>query len=288
MKNVKRNVKDSVFTKMFGDKTYLLQLFESIHPEDKGKITENDLTIVTLENVLTDGIYNDLGFLVKDKLVVFVEAQSTWSDNIIVRMIMYLANTYQEYIYSDKKLGLGLYGKTAIKLPAPELYVIYTGNQEGRKDILSLKEDIFKNASDSVDLKAKVIFADENRKDIIGQYISFCTILKEQVRLHSGDTRKAVKETIRICIEKGNLKEYLSLHKREVEDYMFTIFTDEEIIDNRVDRGKYDSLKDTIRMLKRFVPTFEDVYDQLMSEENTAEFVSKFSKEAIKELYDEA
>lgn len=56
-----------------------------------------------------------------------LEAQSTWSWNIVVRALMYLANTWQEYI-EDKKLNI--YGSRKISLPKPELYVIYTGDRK--------------------------------------------------------------------------------------------------------------------------------------------------------------
>ena len=55
---VKRTIKDSVFTSLFKDKKYLLALYKTLHPED-AKATENSLTDVTIENVLTDNLYND-------------------------------------------------------------------------------------------------------------------------------------------------------------------------------------------------------------------------------------
>ena len=60
---VKRTIKDSVFTSLFKDKKYLIQLYQALHPEDT-KTTEADLKDVTVSNVLVDDIYNDLGFMV--------------------------------------------------------------------------------------------------------------------------------------------------------------------------------------------------------------------------------
>ncbi len=39
---VKQTVKDSVFTDLFGHSKYLLQLYQSLHPEDTA-VQENDL-----------------------------------------------------------------------------------------------------------------------------------------------------------------------------------------------------------------------------------------------------
>ncbi len=81
---VKMKVKDSLFTHMFGDesKEYLLQLYRALHPEDTAT-DESGLDVISIENVFTNDIYNDLGFIVNGKLITLVEAQSTWSSNII-------------------------------------------------------------------------------------------------------------------------------------------------------------------------------------------------------------
>ena len=39
----------------------------------------------------------------------------------------------------------------------------------------------------------------------------------------------AIQATISICIEQGKLVRYLSEHRREVEDYMFALLSDEEL-----------------------------------------------------------
>ena len=92
----KRTAKNSVFLDLFQNKSYLLRLYKALHPEDT-TATEDSLTDVTIENVLTDNLYNDLGFIVNNKLMILVEAQSTWTMNILVRVLLYLAQSYHEY-----------------------------------------------------------------------------------------------------------------------------------------------------------------------------------------------
>ena len=75
----KRTAKNSVFLDLFQNKNYLLKLYKTLHPEDI-TATEDSLTDITIENVLTDNLYNDLGFIVNNKLMILVEAQSTWTD----------------------------------------------------------------------------------------------------------------------------------------------------------------------------------------------------------------
>ena len=108
----KRNAKDSVFRDFFSQPKNLIELYKVLHPEDT-QVTEDMLSDVTIENVMTDQMYNDLGFTVGNRLMILVEAQSTWSVNIIVRALLYMAESYQERfeqqrtnLYSSKKIDL--------------------------------------------------------------------------------------------------------------------------------------------------------------------------------------
>ena len=125
-KVMKRAIKDSVFTNLFQDKKYLIQLYRALHPEDMDA-TEDDLTDITIKNILTDGIYNDLGFAVGDKYIIMVECQSTWTMNIIIRVLMYLVQTWMDYF---ERTSQNLYKSKRVKMPVPELYVIYTGERK--------------------------------------------------------------------------------------------------------------------------------------------------------------
>ena len=60
MKEAKLTIRDSVFSDLFRDKKYLLKLYQTLHPEDM-ETTEDDLVDVTIQNVLTNDLYNDLG-----------------------------------------------------------------------------------------------------------------------------------------------------------------------------------------------------------------------------------
>lgn len=122
----KRKIKDSVFTNLFQDKKYLLQLYRALHPEDCD-VTEDEIADITIKHVLTDADYNDLGFSVGNRLMVLVESQSTWTTNIIIRALMYLIQTYHDYF---KRTNQNLYGSKKVMIPKPELYMIYTGDRE--------------------------------------------------------------------------------------------------------------------------------------------------------------
>ena len=221
MAEMKRSVKDSVFTYLFKQPEYTRQLYLALHPEDTD-VKESDFKLVTLENVLTTGFYNDLGIQVRNRLILLVEAQSTFSVNIALRMLLYLAGTYKEYIEEQK---LDLYGSHPVEIPRPELYVVYTGDREEVPETLHLS-DLYQGAG-SAEVEVKVL-RDDGTGDILDQYVRFCKIADEQ-REKYGLTQQAIDETIRICIAENVLAPFLASRQKEVLEIMVTLFDQEKI-----------------------------------------------------------
>ena len=241
-KGMRHSGKDTVFRDMFSKKKYLMQMYKALHPEDS-TITKADLKIITLQSILLNGIYNDLGFMVRgNQLMILVEAQSTWSPNIVIRALIYLMSTYQDY-FTEK--AIQLYGSKKVDMPKPELYVIYTGNQGSHPDVLSLKDEFFQNTDCCIEAKVKIIYLRDG-DDIISQYIGFCRIFNEQVALY-GRSLNAAKETIRICRDKNLLKEYLSERAKEVEGIMLTLFDQEHIWNVERKSIRAEAFKEGIR-----------------------------------------
>lgn len=240
-KNMNKTSKDSVFCDMFSRPEYLIQLYRTLHPEDT-ESTEEDLTGVTLKTILSEGVYNDLGFQVKDKLLILVEAQSTWSPSIILRSMIYMMHTLQEYFNNH---DINLYKNNHVKFPKPELYVIYNKKRTDQKEYLSFKEEYFKDEDCCIDAKVKMIYLDDS-DSIINQYIKFCLVLDDQIKMH-GKTIKAVEETIRICKEADILAEYLKGREVEVKNIMHTLFDQERINELNIANGKIQEVKKLIK-----------------------------------------
>lgn len=231
--HVNRNSKDSIFCDLFSRPEYCLQLYQVLHPEDTD-VREENIVLMTLSSLMMRNRFNDLGFLVRDRLLVLVECQSTFTENILIRFILYLADTYNRYI---NKMNLNVYGTKKVRLPVPELYVIYHGDRGDKPDEISLAKDIFGvESADNifVDVKAKIIY-DSTPGDIINQFITFARVFDEQIQLY-GRTRNAVEETLRICRDQDVLKEYLQ--EKEAEEIMFT-WLDEQ----RAKKFEYEEIK---------------------------------------------
>ena len=210
------------FTHLFGDPEYTLQLYRALHPEDTTS-TEADLEIVTLDNQLLSQPYNDLGFTVGGKLLILVEAQTTWTINMVVRGLLYMAETIHRHLVDTKQ---DLYGAEKVTFPEPEFYVIYTGNQQEKPEWLTLSGDFFGGRKTAIDVRVKMIY-DGRQGDIIHQYITFCHVCDAQFRLY-GRTREAVLEAIRICKNQDVLTRYLASRDKEVLSIMMTLFDHEE------------------------------------------------------------
>ena len=228
----KKTAKDSIFRDLFENPKYLLQLYQVLHPEDR-KVTEDQISSVTIQNVLLDQMYNDLGFVVKERLLLLVEAQSTWSKNIVIRVLLYLANTWKEYIQNKK---LNIYGSGGMLLPKPELYVIYTGERKERPEWIFLSEEFFPGQECFVDVKVRMLY-DGKEGDILNQYVTFTKIYNEQVKEY-GRTKEAVLETIYICKNRKILKEYLESREKEVVDIMMALFDQEYAVERYGDEKK--------------------------------------------------
>ena len=219
-------------------------MYKALHPEDE-KTTEADLMLMTIESHLLNQQYNDLGFLVGKHMIILVEAQASWSENIVIRVLLYVVQTWYKYI---KRLKFDVYDEEKISLPEPELYVIYTGDgAENKPNRLSLSDNFFDGKKISVDCEVKVLF-DGTKGDIINQYVRFCRVFNEQVRIN-GRTRKAVEETIRICQSEDVLKEYLDRQREEVIDIMLTLFDEETTMKNHDAAVERKGLKDATDLM---------------------------------------
>ena len=258
-KIAKYTIKDSVFSDLFKMKKYLLQLYQALHPEDT-TATEDELTDITLRNVLTDNLYNDLGFSYGEKIFILVEAQSVWTLNIIIRALLYLAQTYHDYF---ERTNQNLYKSKKVKMPRPELYVVYVGNQKNIPDTISLSEAFFCGADDiAVDIKVKVI-CESDTNSIINQYITFSKVYDEQ-RIKYGRTKKAITETIRICKGRNVLREYLEDREKEVVSIMMSLYNEEEVMRSYIKSERYEAeqnkaKKTAIHLLKLGKMSLEDI-----------------------------
>ena len=223
---VNRQAKNSVFLNLFTRKEYQLRLYKELFPQDT-TITEDDLELITLDNVLTIHPYNDLGLMARGKLIVLAEAQSTWSVNIIFRLADYYYDSAMSYLVMKKA---DLYSSIKVDLPDVEAFVIYTGKKKIEQDVLSLNQEFFGSDPEKPEFKARILHGDY-KGEIIEEYMGFCRIWDQYVvpAKNPEEKREAVALTIDLCIQKGYLAKYFEEHRAEVEKIMLTMLSPEYV-----------------------------------------------------------
>ena len=250
----KYTAKDSVFGALFRDKKYLMQLYRALHPED-AETTEDALTDITIRNVLANGIFNDLAFRVGDKIMFLVEHQSSWTMNIIIRVLMYLVQIYHDYF---EEQGADLYGSKKVHVPEPELYMIFTGERASRPETISLSKEFFGGKECAIEVKVKVLYGGKGN-DIISQYVNFTKVYNEQVKQY-GRSREAVTETIRICKDRDVLREFLLGREKEVISIMMALFDEEKIMRTHIASEKKETARKAAeKMLKAGKITVDEI-----------------------------
>ena len=240
-------LKDSLFIDLFSDKMRLIQLYKSLI-DDQRQINPEDIEILTIQNIILRGIYNDLGFRVKDEIIILMEAQTTYTTNIVLRILFYLSETLKNYIIdsSENKNLNELYNTKPRIIPKIKLFVVYTGDKMMQDHDLYLKDVMVENDIISdIDMKVRVLCTG-NKKSILGQYILFTQIYTKQKK-ECKDIETAVKNTIEICMNDEILKEYLDYRKMEVQE-MITAFTTQEeafesFLKDEVKRGRKEGEK---------------------------------------------
>ena len=194
--------------------------------------------------------------------------------NILIRILLYLAQSYHEYF---QRTSQDYYKSKKVRMPKPELYVIFTGNKGRKPDKIALSEEFFKGADIDIEVKAKVIY-ESDTDDIINQYIIFCKVFNEQTKQY-GMTRTAVTETIRICKDRNVLKEYLLDREKEVVTIMMSLFDEEQIMKSFIRSERHEAAQETAReTAKRMIEKGK------MSLDEIADCVPLLSLDELKEI----
>ncbi|NLJ95211.1 MAG: hypothetical protein GX326_06965 [Clostridiaceae bacterium] len=235
-------IQDSAFTHLFRDPEYALKLYQDLHPETE-QISKEQIEYVNLENVLGTQGYNDLGFMVKDKLLIFVESQNTRSTNILMRMLFYMAETFEVHL---EKTGQNLDSKKPVKIPKPEFYLIYTGDKKDVPKEIKFSEKYFPNSKAIIEITIDVYSRESANDGIIYEYIRFTEIYKEQLNILK-DPLLAITKTIDICTRENILAEYLTKRRVEVTDLMITLYDNDKLLADLVHDTKQEGIKEGLK-----------------------------------------
>lgn len=153
-----------------------------------------------------------------------------------MRGLIYLVQTIQDYLKQSRQ---DIYQTRPLYIQKCELYVLYTGRQSQKKDIISFRDVYYTGETSAIDANVRVLQTGED-KDIITQYCKFTNIYAEQFNIHKR-TLRTIKETIRICIEQDILKDYLLSHEKDVITMLECLFDQETVFNNFLNTKIYEA-----------------------------------------------
>ena len=218
-KQIQRNVKDRLFRYLFEkDREALLDLYNALNETEYRDSSQ--LEIVTIESAVYVVMKNDLAYILSGTLSMY-EHQSTYSPNLPVRFLIYLAQEYQMVIEKAEK---SLYGSGQISLPTPQCIVFYNGVKEMPEERTLKLSDAFENKKVRADVELTVRMLNINY-GYNRQLMEKCRILEEYSKLVAvirgcmaveKDIQTALNRAVDSCIEKGILKEFLLKYRAEV------------------------------------------------------------------------
>jgi hypothetical protein len=224
MAHANRTFKDSVFCDYFSsDKARLIEAYNAISGSEFPLDTEVEL--VTLSKALIKGLRNDIAFTIGGRFAVFLEHQSTVSGSIAARLLVYCGRIYEALIPESQ-----LYSRRPCKIPTPEFYVLYNGEEDlPERDVLHLSDLFAVPVVDpALDLKVTVLnIAKGANREVLDR----CQALSDYAALvdlvyalrHEGlSLDDAVEEAIRRCANDGIMGAYLKLNAAEVTGMLLT------------------------------------------------------------------
>jgi len=222
--------KNSVFSSLFSEPEILRELYSAIKDVEVPEHAIIDIN--TLSDALFMGQINDVSFTIDNRIVVLIEHQSTISNNVPTRLLMYIGRVYEKILDREK-----LYQKNLVKIPTPEFIVLYNGKEEYPDyNELRLSDAFIDTELDkSLELKVKVYNINHGRNPEIlekSKNLDGYSFFIDKIRQYNKDLsiEESVKKAIKYCIDHDILKHYLKKHASEVVNMLFEEISIEEIV----------------------------------------------------------
>ena len=244
--HVNRKYKGRLFRFLFKEKKDLLDLYNAVNGSDYDN--PEDLEIVTMEDVIFLKMKNDLSFMVADRLNLY-EHQSTYSPNMPLRGLLYLARQYEGIIAKAKE---NLYGSKLVKIPTPEFVIFYNGTVEQPDNMELYLSDAFTDGRGNGCLECRAQMININRGHNLElmercrrlwEYSEFIAEVNEN--LAKGYSLKyAITTAMSSCIERGVLADVLLVNKAEVMSMLLTEYDEKKHMKAIRKEGYEDGLEE--------------------------------------------
>ena len=211
-----RTYKARIFEMVFSDKKELLALYNAVnktHYDDPELLEIN-----TLQNAIYMSMKNDVSFIIDSRLSLY-EHQSTYSPNLPIRYLLYVAD-----IYANITKNANLYGIKKVEIPPPRFLIFYNGRElYPERKLLKLSE-LYATKEEEISLELTALMLDIN-PGYNEELMNTCKTLRdyaeytERVRWYAEtmELESAVARAITECIKEGILAEFISKNRAEAK-----------------------------------------------------------------------
>jgi predicted transposase/invertase (TIGR01784 family) len=271
----KKNYKNNLFIWLFSNPAILRELYNALAGTNYDESVK--IEINTLQDVLFLDRKNDISFIIGNKIVVFIEHQSTINENMPLRLLIYITRLYEKIIESLGKNKI--YREKLVKIPRPEFYVFYNGTADYPAEKVLRLSDAFESMGQKDDppleLTVKVININkgknkelEQKSTMLSDYAFFVKKTRDffkELEPQKLDDKKAfqkafneaIEKAIHYCIENNILKDILIKFSSEVSSMLFTEWNlndakeawKEEAWEEGMEEGREEGLEEGIRLM---------------------------------------
>lgn len=212
-----RKIRDTVFCHYMSTEQNLLELGNALNGTQY--TDPSSISINTLDGSFYSNIKNDISFLMDNLMVVLIEHQTTINPNMPLRFLSYVDELFRRYTQPQQKK---IYSSELVKLPTPNFYVFYDGNDDSFDRYTLRLSDAFEIPSNNLELTVNVYNLATGKskalKDLcqpLNEYSIFSNKYKD-FRKQNLTIDESVREATHYCLENNIMYDYLKNNESEV------------------------------------------------------------------------
>ena len=279
-----REYKSSVFSLLFGDADRFIELYGALTGKEFPQGTRAELA--TLPDVLFMNRKNDVAFILDDTIVVLVEHQSSISENMSLRLLLYIARVYELIVVNEN-----IYKERMIEIPRPEFIILYNGADPFPDEKTLKLSDAYKvtdkpGLGSFLELSVRIVNINKgfNTKIVNGStnlsgYVEFISMVRENLK-NNTQLKDAITKAVNDCIDQGILVQFLKRNSKEVIN-MLTAEFDLDVAKRvwQEEAAKAATINTIIAMIKGFHLPLKSIMELLGLSDNYREQILKELKE---------
>jgi hypothetical protein len=233
-----REHKDRLFKKLFSEKEYFIDLYRAVSGE---LLRSDDIVPVAIGYSDKVGLSNDVAFKAGERIIVLMEHQASPNQNMPLRFLIYIAETFKALGYKEAALK-----DTLVRIPRPEFYIFYNGIKKFNPGSeLKLSDAYTAGIGKKLYLEVTAEFYDlstnkqiRDNCNILEGYYSLIGMIYDKHKNQGMPLEQAIRESIYYHKDYGHLQEFLKTHLEEVFNMLNVEFQRDFDAERILEEGK--------------------------------------------------